>query len=80
MTDKRTLGLAKFKELSPAGAEKIKDLLEDTAPGTYTHVLEVAFAVLRGTAVVTSASSGYLWTRGYIPRLRTYPGREVRTL
>jgi hypothetical protein len=33
--------------------------------------------VLRGTAVVTSATSGYLWTRGYIPRLRTYPGREV---
>jgi hypothetical protein len=36
-----------------------------------------ANAVLRGTAVVTSATSGYLWTRGYIPRLRTYPGREV---
>jgi hypothetical protein len=36
-----------------------------------------ANAVLRGTAVVTSEASGYLWTRGYIPRLRTYPGREV---
>jgi hypothetical protein len=36
-----------------------------------------ANAVLRGTAVVTSESSGYVWTRGYIPRLRTYPGREV---
>jgi hypothetical protein len=36
-----------------------------------------ANAVLRGTAVVTSETSGYLWTRGYIPRLRTYPGREV---
>lgn len=36
-----------------------------------------ANAVLRGTAVVTSPASGYLWTRGYIPRLRTYPGREV---
>ena len=35
-----------------------------------------ANAVLRGTAVVTSEASGYLWTRGYIPRLRTYPGRE----
>ena len=46
MTDKRTLGLAKFKELSPTGAEKIKDLLEDTAPGTYAHVLEVAFGDL----------------------------------
>lgn len=36
-----------------------------------------ANAVLRGTAVITSESTGYLWTRGYIPRLRTYPGREV---
>jgi hypothetical protein len=36
-----------------------------------------ANAVLRGTAIVTSENSGYLWTRGYIPRLRTYPGREV---
>ncbi len=36
-----------------------------------------ANAVLRGTALVTSPTSGYLWSRGYIPRLRTYPGREV---
>jgi hypothetical protein len=36
-----------------------------------------ANAALRGTAVVTSENSGYLWTRGYIPSLRTYPGREV---
>ena len=36
-----------------------------------------ANAVLRGTAVVTSKTTAYLWTRGYIPRLRTYPGREV---
>ena len=46
MTDKRTLGLAKFKELSPTGAEGICALLEDAAPGTYTHVLEVAFGDL----------------------------------
>jgi 4-carboxymuconolactone decarboxylase len=46
MDDKRTLGLAKFKEMSPMGAEKIRVLLEDEAPGTYTHVLEVAFGDL----------------------------------
>ena len=46
MTDKRALGLVKFEELSPMGAEKIRCLLEDTAPGTYTHVLEVAFGDL----------------------------------
>ncbi len=33
--------------------------------------------VLRGTAFLQSKRRGYLWTRGYIPRLQTYPGREV---
>lgn len=33
--------------------------------------------VLRGTAYVRSQRSAYLWTKGFSPRLRTYPGREV---
>jgi hypothetical protein len=33
--------------------------------------------VLRGTAIVTSKRSAYLWTMGFVPRLDTYPGREV---
>ena len=33
--------------------------------------------VLRGTAVTMSRREGYLWTTGYIPRLRTYPGFET---
>ena len=33
--------------------------------------------VLRGTAVTMSKREGYLWTTGYIPRLRTYPGFET---
>lgn len=33
--------------------------------------------VLRGTALKQTKRKGYLWTRGYIPRLQTYPGREV---
>jgi len=32
---------------------------------------------LRGVAYVESPTMGYLWTKGYIPRLQTYPGREV---
>jgi hypothetical protein len=32
---------------------------------------------LRGVAYVESSSTGYLWTKGYVPRLLTYPGREV---
>jgi hypothetical protein len=33
--------------------------------------------VLRGTAVTMSRREGYLWSTGYIPRLRTYPGFET---
>jgi hypothetical protein len=33
--------------------------------------------VLRGTAIVASDRMAYLWTKGFTPRLETYPGREV---
>lgn len=33
--------------------------------------------VLRGSAVTLSERNGYLWTTGYVPRLRTYPGFET---
>jgi hypothetical protein len=33
--------------------------------------------VLRGTAILVSERRAYLWTTGFIPRLNTYPGREV---
>lgn len=33
--------------------------------------------VLRGTARVDSGRKAHLWTRGWTPRLQTYPGREV---
>ncbi len=38
---------------------------------------DVSLPVLRGTAVSISRKKGYLWTTGYIPRLRTYPGFET---
>ncbi len=37
----------------------------------------VSVPVLRGTAVTISRKEGFLWTTGYIPRLRTYPGFET---
>jgi 4-carboxymuconolactone decarboxylase len=46
MDDKRGLGLAKFKAMSPTGLGTIRDLLEDTAPGTYHQILEMAFGDL----------------------------------
>lgn len=33
--------------------------------------------VLRGLAYVTGKRKAFLWTKGMVPRLRTYPGREV---
>lgn len=33
--------------------------------------------ILRGVAYSRSRFSGYLWTRGFVPRLQTYPGMEV---
>ncbi|WP_029134084.1 argonaute/piwi family protein [Sedimenticola selenatireducens] len=33
--------------------------------------------VARGMALLVTKRRGYLWTKGYIPRLKTYPGREV---
>src|SRR5580698_9017579 len=46
MEDKRSLGLARFKELSPEGEENIRTLVERTAPGIYYQILEVAFGDL----------------------------------
>ena len=33
--------------------------------------------VLRGTTFVRDNRSGFLWTRGFVPQIGTYPGREV---
>ena len=35
------------------------------------------FPVLRGLAYLQDRRSAYLWTKGFIPRLSTYPGWEV---
>ncbi len=36
-----------------------------------------AMPVLRGLAHIKNQRMAHLWTRGFIPRLQTYPGREV---
>lgn len=33
--------------------------------------------ILRGLAYIRDSRTAYLWTRGYVPRLKTYAGREV---
>ncbi len=37
----------------------------------------VSYPILRGAALLLSATEGLLWTKGYVPRMRRYPGREV---
>lgn len=38
---------------------------------------KASMPVLRGMAYIYGVKKAYLWTKGYIPRLQTYPGREV---
>ena len=45
--------------------------------GTIKLFRKAKLPVLRGTAYVYSKRKAFLWTKGYIPRLQTYPGREV---
>lgn len=40
---------------------------------------EGATPVLRGAALILSLRRALLWSRGYVPRLQTYPGWEVPT-
>jgi hypothetical protein len=35
------------------------------------------YPVLRGRAYIRDERTAYLWTKGFGPRLQTYPGREV---
>lgn len=47
---------------------------EDSGVKLYRHGRS---AIARGMAWVKSETRGYLWTKGYVPRLQTYAGREV---
>jgi hypothetical protein len=50
---------------------RIKDLETLRLYSLGTH------AILRGLANIVDEKTAHLWTRGFIPRLQTYPGREV---
>jgi hypothetical protein len=64
-----------FQEMTPAGTNLVGvRIRDDRTLKLYTPGNEV---VLRGICFLQSQRKGYLWTRGYIPRLQTYPGREV---
>ncbi|HOD52712.1 MAG TPA: hypothetical protein PKJ78_21975 [Candidatus Hydrogenedentes bacterium] len=64
-----------FSEAVPRGTNLVGvRIREDWSMKLYTPGEE---PVLRGISLNQSHRKGYLWTRGHIPRLQTYPGREV---
>lgn len=64
---------------------------EEGAPGTAVTGIQITRTneikmfrdgrrpILRGTSLGIDTQSAYLWTSGYVPHLKTYPGREVPT-
>lgn len=64
-----------FRETVPAETNVVcVRIREDSGVKLYRHGPS---AISRGMAWVKSETRGYLWTKGYVPRLQTYAGREV---
>jgi hypothetical protein len=64
-----------FRESVPAETNVVcVRIREDSGVKLYRHGPS---AIARGMAWVKSETRGYLWTKGYVPRLQTYAGREV---
>lgn len=64
-----------FKETVPAETNVVCiRIREDATMKLYRHGTR---NVARGTAWAKSAQVAYLWTKGFVPRLQTYAGREV---
>lgn len=64
-----------FKDSVPTGTNVVcVRIREDSGIKLFRHG---ASAIPRGLAWVKSKYRGYLWTKGFVPRLQTYAGREV---
>ncbi|RVH60087.1 hypothetical protein CN213_06165 [Sinorhizobium meliloti] len=53
--------------------------IQITKPNDLKLFREGRRAVLRGLALEIDHRNAFLWTMGYVPKLATYPGREVPT-
>jgi len=67
---------AAFKEAAPAGTT-IVGVRINTTGGEVKLFRDGDYPVLRGTAMVLSTTSAYLWTSGFLPPLDTYIGPET---
>jgi hypothetical protein len=64
-----------FKETVPEGTNVVCiRIRQDSGMKLYRHG---TINIGRGVGWVKSPRMGYLWTKGYVPRLQTYAGREV---
>ena len=64
-----------FREAVPQGTNVVGVRIRDTRGLKVYRPGENP--VVRGTAHLETERSGYLWSRGYVPYLLTYPGRET---
>ena len=69
--------IAGFREAAPEGTSV--NGIQIRRPNDLKLYRDGRRALLRGLALPTGARSAFLWTSGYVPHLKTYPGREVPT-
>lgn len=65
-----------FRNAAPAGT-KMSGVRIHPISGLKLYRPESEHPVMRGLAYVEDKHRAYLWSKGFVPRLRTYPGREV---
>lgn len=69
--------IAGFKEAAPPGTTVTG--IQIQRPNDLKLFPDGRKAILRGLALKLGKRSAFLWTSGYVPKLLTYPGREVPT-
>ena len=68
-----------LRGFTSAASETVKvtgvTIKRDTALKAFRRVGSTP--ILRGSSLISDAATAHAWTKGYVPRLRTYPGWEV---
>ncbi|MDH2901862.1 MAG: hypothetical protein PXY39_12915 [archaeon] len=73
---------SEFSEAEKKGVEKAvgeysKDMITIRRDHTFRFLRSGSYPVLRGTMISLSENKCFLYTSGYIPRIRTYPGNRI---
>ncbi len=77
-------GRARFSDSEWQGFEQAVDRTKTNLVGVTIRTVpdlrlyrQSTYPILRGMALPVDDTSAYLWTKGYVPRLQTYAGKEV---